>query len=94
MLQALKAAVSILDKVIGFFNGPNPSNRTMILASTQPLTEISTRNIPGGKRWPVRKADNFTAIFEAYVPTSLPPEAKQFLPLLNGGKSKNFCWGT
>jgi hypothetical protein len=32
-----------------FFNLPNPSSRTMALGSTQPLTEVSTRNIPGGK---------------------------------------------
>jgi hypothetical protein len=27
---------------------PNPSSRTMALGSTQPLTEMSTRNLPGG----------------------------------------------
>jgi hypothetical protein len=32
-----------------FFNLPNPSSRTMALGLTQPLTEMSTRNIPGGK---------------------------------------------
>jgi hypothetical protein len=31
-----------------FFNWPNPSSRTMALGSTQPLTEMSTRKIPGG----------------------------------------------
>jgi hypothetical protein len=30
---------------VDFFN---PSNRTMALGSTQPLTEMSTRNLPGG----------------------------------------------
>jgi hypothetical protein len=35
----------------------------MTLVSTQPLTEMNTRNLPGLKgRWPVRKADNLTAI--------------------------------
>jgi hypothetical protein len=34
----------------------------MALASTQPLTETSTRNLPGGKGRPVCKADNFTAV--------------------------------
>jgi hypothetical protein len=29
----------------------------MALGSTQPLTEMSTRNVPGGKGRPVRKAD-------------------------------------
>jgi hypothetical protein len=39
----------------------------MALGSTQTLTEISTRNLPGGKRRPVPKADNFTAICEPIV---------------------------
>jgi hypothetical protein len=42
-----KIAGSIPDKVIGFFNGPTPSSRTMALGSTQPLTEMSTRNLLG-----------------------------------------------
>jgi hypothetical protein len=29
----------------------------MTLQSTQPLTEMSTRNLPGGKERPARKAD-------------------------------------
>jgi hypothetical protein len=44
-----KVAGSIPDEVIGFFNWRNPSSRIMDLGSTQPLTEISTRNIPGGQ---------------------------------------------
>jgi hypothetical protein len=31
----------------GFFNWPNPSSRTMAMRSTQPLTEMNTRNILG-----------------------------------------------
>jgi hypothetical protein len=53
-----KIADSNPDEVIGFFNRLNPSSRTMALGSTQPLTEMSTRNLPGGKGRPVRKADN------------------------------------
>jgi hypothetical protein len=35
----------------GFFsNLPNPSGGTMALVSTQPLIEMSTRNLPGGQR--------------------------------------------
>jgi hypothetical protein len=34
----------------------------MALGSTQPLTEMGTRNLPGGKGRPARKADNLTAI--------------------------------
>jgi hypothetical protein len=30
----------------------------MALGSTEPLTEMSTRNLPGGKWRPARKADN------------------------------------
>jgi hypothetical protein len=36
----------------------------MALGSTQPLTEMSTRNLPGGKGRPARKADILTAICE------------------------------
>jgi hypothetical protein len=39
----------------------------MALVSTQPLTEMSTRNLPGGKGRPARKADNLTAICEPIV---------------------------
>jgi hypothetical protein len=35
--------------------------------TTQPLTEMSTRNLPGGKGWPAPKADNLTAIYEPNV---------------------------
>jgi hypothetical protein len=39
----------------------------MALGSTQPLTEMSTKNIPGCKGLPARKADNLTAICEPIV---------------------------
>jgi hypothetical protein len=39
----------------------------MALGSTQPLTEMSTKNLPGGKGGPARKADNLTAICEPVV---------------------------
>jgi hypothetical protein len=39
----------------------------MALGSTQPLTEMITRNLPGGKGLPTRKADNLTAICEPIV---------------------------
>jgi hypothetical protein len=54
----------IRNEVIGFFNLPNPSSRTMALGSTQPLTEMSTRDLPRGKGWLARKADKLTAIYE------------------------------
>jgi hypothetical protein len=34
----------------------------MALGSTQPLTEMSTRNFPGGKKRRARRADNLVAI--------------------------------
>jgi hypothetical protein len=39
----------------------------MTLESTQSLTEMSTRNLHGGKDQPARKADNPTAICEPIV---------------------------
>jgi hypothetical protein len=39
----------------------------MALGSTQPLTEMSTRNLPGGKGPPVRKDDNLNVICEPIV---------------------------
>jgi hypothetical protein len=62
-----KIAVPIPNEVSGFFNSPDPSNRTMALVSTQPLTEINISNLPGGKRQPARKANNLTAIYQPIV---------------------------
>jgi hypothetical protein len=39
----------------------------MTLRSAQSLTEISTRNLPGGTGCPARKADNLTAICEPII---------------------------
>jgi len=57
-----KFAVSILDDVIWIFRWYNPSDRTMALWLTQPLTEMSTRGISWEKKRPVRKAHNPTTI--------------------------------
>jgi hypothetical protein len=62
-----KFAVSIPDEVIGFFNLPNSSSRTMALGSTPPLTEMSTRGLPEGKWKRAHKSDNLTAIYEPIV---------------------------
>jgi hypothetical protein len=59
-----KVAGLIPNKVTGFFNWPNPSSRTMAPGSTQPLTEMSTRNLLRDKVWPACKADNLTATYE------------------------------
>jgi hypothetical protein len=40
---------------------PNTSSHNMVPTSTQPLTEMSTRNLPGRKGLPAHKADNLTA---------------------------------
>jgi hypothetical protein len=49
-----KVVGSIPHQTIRFFNP------TMALRSTQPLTEMSAKNLPGGKEWPAHKADNLT----------------------------------
>jgi hypothetical protein len=66
VLQAGRSPVRIPDEVF-FFNLPNPSSRTVALGSTQPLTEMSTRNLSGGKKRPVRRADKLTAVYEPNV---------------------------
>jgi hypothetical protein len=38
----------------------------MALGSTQPLTEMSTRNLPGGKGRPARKANDLNAVSRLY----------------------------
>jgi hypothetical protein len=64
MLQATKSR----DRApMRFFNLPNHFSRTMALGSTQPLREMSIRNLPGGKGRPARKADKLTAISEPTV---------------------------
>jgi hypothetical protein len=51
MLQAGRSR-DLLPMTWTFFNLPNPSSHTMALGSTQPLTEMSTTNLPGGKELP------------------------------------------
>jgi hypothetical protein len=41
--------------------------RSLTLGSTQPLTEMSIRNPPGGKGRPVRETDKLTAISDSIV---------------------------
>jgi hypothetical protein len=66
MLQAGRSPVLVPEEV-DFFNLYNPSTRTMALEATQPLAKMSTRNLPGGKKRPARRADNLTAICEPIV---------------------------
>jgi hypothetical protein len=46
----------------------------MSLGSTQPLTELSTRNLPGDKGRPALKADSLTAICEPIVQKMWEPQ--------------------
>jgi hypothetical protein len=39
----------------------------MALVSTQPLVEMSTRNLPEGKGLPARNVDNLTAIYHSII---------------------------
>jgi hypothetical protein len=64
-----KVAGSSPNEVDFFFSWPNHSSHAMALGTTQPLTEMSTRNLPGGKGRPARTANNLTAIFEPIVST-------------------------
>jgi hypothetical protein len=66
MLQAGRPPVRVPDEV-DFFNWPNSSGRAMALGSTQPPTEMSTRNLPRGKKRLARRADNLAAICELNV---------------------------
>jgi hypothetical protein len=66
MLEAGKSPVGVQDEV-DFFNLPNPSSHIVALGSTQPLTEMSTWNLPGGKKRPARRSDNIAAICEPNV---------------------------
>jgi hypothetical protein len=76
MLQAGRSRVRVLDEVY-FFSVPNPSSRTMALGSTQPLTEMSIRKLPGGKKRPALTADN------------LPPSMSRMSENVGASASRN-----
>jgi hypothetical protein len=67
MLQVGRSRVRFLTTSLDFPIDLKPSSRTMALGSTQPLTEMSTKNLPVGIGRPARKADNLTAICEAIL---------------------------
>jgi hypothetical protein len=68
MLQAGWSRFRFPMGTIVIFNVPNPSTRTVALGSTQPLTEMKTKNLPGGgKARPALKAGNLTAICKLIV---------------------------
>jgi hypothetical protein len=66
-LQAGRSRVQFPMRSLDFFNWPNPSSRTMALESTHPPTEMSARNLAGGKGRSARKADSLTAVCELIV---------------------------
>jgi hypothetical protein len=88
MLQTGRSPVQVPDEV-DFFN---PSNRTMALGSTQPLTEMSTRNHPGGKKRPARRADNLTAICEPIVYKMWEPQPLTTLRASKACRGENFTF--
>jgi hypothetical protein len=65
----------------------------MALGSTQPLTEMSTKNLPGGKQRPAPRADNLAAVCEPNAskcaslnlsqPEGPPPYLSKTEPRLN-----------
>jgi hypothetical protein len=59
--------LGIRNSLIFTFSFSNPFSRTMAMRSTQPLTEMRTRNLPKSKGRPASKADNLTAICEPIV---------------------------
>jgi hypothetical protein len=61
MLQAGRSPVRVPYEV-DFFNLPSTSSRILALGSTQPLTKMSTRRFPVGKKRPACRADNLAAI--------------------------------
>jgi hypothetical protein len=66
MIQAGRSPVQVPDEM-DIFNLPNPSSRTLVPGSTQPLNKMSTTNLPGGKKWPARRADKPSAVCEPKV---------------------------
>jgi hypothetical protein len=48
MLEAGSSRVRFPMSLLNFFNVPNPSSPTITLEVTDPLTEMSTRNLRGG----------------------------------------------
>jgi hypothetical protein len=67
VLQAGRSRVPFPMRPLDYFNRCNPSSRTMALGSTQPLTEMSTRNLPRDKQRMACKAVSLTAICEPTV---------------------------
>jgi hypothetical protein len=67
MLLAKRSWVRFPMREIYFSDDLILSSALWALGSTQPLTEMSTRNLPGRKGRPARKTDKLTATFETIV---------------------------
>jgi hypothetical protein len=102
-----KVAGSIRDNVNGIFHWHNPSGRSMVLGSTQPRTEMSTRNIfwglkaAGAKGWQpyhihmstVLKSGNFNLLEPSGPVQACNRIALSFYPL-HSFKSSDYCHHT
>jgi hypothetical protein len=62
-----KVTGSIPDEITGVFNFPNLFSHIIAVVSTQSLTELNTKNPPGGKVQPAHKADSLNTICEPTV---------------------------
>jgi hypothetical protein len=67
MIQTGRSRVRFQMRSLDVFSVPDPSSRTMAQRSTQPLTEMTTRNLLEGKGHPARKADELTTVCEPIV---------------------------
>jgi hypothetical protein len=65
MLQARRLQVQF-PMSLDFVDLPNPSSCTMAFGSTQPPTEMSTRNLPD-RKWRLAHKADLTAICEQAV---------------------------
>jgi hypothetical protein len=64
----------------------------MVLGSTQPLKEMNTRSIPGGKGRPARKSDNPTAICEPIIKKMCEPRRLTNLCLFTASYRDSFTF--
>ena len=62
VLQTGGSQVRLTMVSLDFFHWHNPSGRTMALGLTQPLIEMSTRNVSWGLRRSVRRADKLATL--------------------------------
>jgi hypothetical protein len=67
MLKDDRSQVQFPMSSLDFSSLHNRFSRTMALGFTQPVTEMSTKNLPGNKGWPANKAGNHSAICEQIV---------------------------